>query len=56
MDIDTLLSIVTASMAFTAGALIARGTNLPIWILCLVYFIVTSLFYIVVFYVFGVTL
>ena len=50
MDIDTLLSIVTASMAFTAGALMARGIDLPIWVLSLVYFVVTTLVHIVGFY------
>lgn len=56
MDIHMWVSIVNALLDFTVGALIARGTDLPIWTLCSVYFIVTLLFYIVGFYVFGVTL
>lgn len=50
MDIDTLLSIVTASMAFTAGVLTARDIDLPIWTLCLVYIVVLTLVHVVGFY------
>lgn len=50
MDIDALLSIVTASMAFTAGALTARDIDLPIWTLCLVYIVVLTLVHVVGFY------
>lgn len=56
MDIEALLSIISALIAFIAGELMARDTDLPILTLCLVYLIVTTLIYIVGFYVLGVTL
>lgn len=43
MDMHMWVSILNALLDFTVGALIARGTNLPIWTLCLVYFIVSTL-------------
>ena len=48
--------IVKLLLAFTFGILMARETGLPILALCLVYFIVTTLVYIVGLYVFGATL
>lgn len=56
MDMHMWVSVFNALLDFTIGALMARDTDSPIWILCLVYFIVTTLVYIVGFYVFGVAL
>ena len=47
MDIDMLLSIISTLIAFIAGALMARDTDLPILALSLVYFVVTTLVHIV---------
>nr|DAS19562.1 MAG TPA: hypothetical protein [Caudoviricetes sp.] len=50
MDIDMLLSIISALIAFIAGALMARDTDLPIWTLCLVYLVALTLVHVVGFY------
>lgn len=50
MDVDMLLSIISALIAFTAGAFMARDTDLPIWTLCLVYLVVLILVHVVGFY------
>lgn len=53
MDISALVSIVNALLAFTVGASIARDTDLPIWALSLVYFVVTTLVHIVGLYFYN---
>lgn len=54
MDIHMWVSIVNVLLAFTVGALMARDTDLPIWILSLVYFVVTTLVHVVGLYIFGI--
>lgn len=56
MDIHMWASIANVLLAFTVGGLMAMDTDLPIWALSLVYFVVVTLVYIAGFYVFGVTL
>ena len=46
-------SIVDALIGFTTGVLMARAIDLPIWILCLVYFIVSTLVHIVGLYLWN---
>lgn len=43
MDMHMWVSILNALLAFTVGALMARDTDFPVWTLCLVYFIVSTL-------------
>lgn len=56
MDMHMWVSIANVLLAFTVGGLMAMDTDLPIWALSLVYFVVTILLHIVGLYVFGVTL
>lgn len=53
MDMNMWVSIVNTLMAFIVGALMARDTDLPIVILSLVYFVVSTLVHIVGLYFFN---
>lgn len=54
MDMHMWVSILNALLAFTVGALMARDTDSPVWTLCLVYFIVSTLVHVVGLYIFGI--
>ena len=50
MDMHMWVSILNALLAFTAGVLMARDTDLPIWTLCLIYLVTLTLVHVVGFY------
>lgn len=54
MDMHMWVTVISDLLAFTVGALMARDTDLPIWILSLVYFVVTTLVHVVGLYIFGI--
>lgn len=54
MDMHMWVIIINNLMAFTMGFLWSREFELPVWLTFIVYFVVTTLAYMIGFYIFDI--